>query len=84
MDVELADNAVPELVFAENETNSRRVFGFEDGNRHVKDAFHDYVIHGDAGAVDPRRFGTKAAAIYKLTIPAEGQSVVRLRLTERW
>ena len=39
------------------------------------------MIHGDAEAVNARQFGTKAAAIYRLTIPAEAQAVVRLRLT---
>ena len=76
-----ADGGPAELVFTDNETNARRVFGFDDGNRYVKDAFHDYVIHGDAEAVNPRQFGTKAAAIYRLTVPAGAQTVVRLRLT---
>ena len=76
-----ADGGKAELVFTDNETNARRVFGFDDGNRYVKDAFHDYVIHGDAEAVNPRQFGTKAAAIYRLTVPAGAQTVLRLRLT---
>ena len=81
-DVDQSGAAGPaELVFTENETNARRLFKFEDGNHFAKDAFHDYVIHGDSEAVNPRRFGTKAAAIYKLTIPAGEQKVLRLRLT---
>ncbi len=70
-----------ELIFTDNETNARRAFGFEDGRRYVKDAFHDYVIHGAVDAVNPRRFGTKAAAVFRLTVPAGAESVVRLRLT---
>ncbi len=76
-----ADGGQAELVFTDNETNTRRVFGFDDGNRLVKDAFHDYVIYGDAEAVNPRQFGTKAAAIYRLIVPAGAQTVLRLRLT---
>jgi hypothetical protein len=71
----------PELVFTDNETNARRIFGFDDGNRYVKYAFHDYVIHGDSEAINPRQFGTKAAAIYRLTVPAGEQIVLRLRPT---
>jgi hypothetical protein len=76
-----ANGNAAEIVFTENETNARRLFGFDDGNRYVKDAFHNYLIHGDADAVNPRQFGTKAAVIYRLTIPAGAQSILRLRLT---
>jgi len=69
-----------EMIFTENETNSRALFGFDDGNRYVKDAFHRYLIHGDAEAVNPRRLGTKAAVVNRLTIPAGGEVVLRLRL----
>jgi hypothetical protein len=81
LDADHAAGVVPAMVFTENETNAHRIFGVEDGNYYVKDAFHRYVIEGDADAVNPRQFGTKAAAIYKLTIPAGTQRVIRLRLT---
>ena len=40
----------------------------------MKDAFHEYVVHGRADAVNPEREGTKAAARYRLTVPAGGES----------
>jgi hypothetical protein len=46
----------------------------------VKDAFHEYVIHGRAEAVNPAHTGTKAAALYRLRIPARGSVVLELRL----
>jgi hypothetical protein len=70
----------PPLIFTENETNSQRLYGFNDGVCYAKDAFHEYVVHGKAEAVNPRRVGTKMAAHYVLTIPAGGEAVVRLRL----
>jgi hypothetical protein len=81
LDVEPAAGVAPEIVFTENESNTRRLFGIDDGNRFVKDAFHAYLIRRDTGAVNPGQFGTKAAAIHKLAIPAGGEVVVRLRLT---
>jgi hypothetical protein len=82
LNVEQPTGAEPvELAFTENETNARRVFGFDDGNRYVKDAFHHYVIDDDAQAVNPQQHGTKAAAICRLTIPPGEQAVLRLRLT---
>lgn len=82
-ELQLESNAAggPELVFTENETNEPRVFEFDDGNRFVKDAFHNYVVRGNKKAVNPKQVGTKAAAVYKLTIPAGEQVVLRLRLT---
>ncbi len=73
----------PELLFTENETNTRRLFGI-DGGRYVKDGFHDAVVHGDAAAVNPARTGTKAAAHYRVVVGA-GQSVtLKLRLTDQF
>jgi hypothetical protein len=71
-----------ELVFTDNETNFHRLFGTPNDSPHVKDSFYDYVIHGDTEAVNPRQFGTKAAAVYKLNIPAGEQVTLRLRLAD--
>jgi hypothetical protein len=79
--VEDAPPPGPELLFTENETNAARLFGSGNTVSHVKDAFHEYVIAGRRDAVNPARTGTKAAALYRLEVPAGGQAVVRLRLS---
>ncbi len=71
----------PELLFTENDTNTRKLFGTETWTPYVKDAFHEYVIRGNTAAINPKQTGTKVAAWYKLNIPAGGQAQVRLRLT---
>jgi len=71
----------PELLFCDNETNFLRLFGQNQITGHFKDAFHDYVVHGNSSAVNPERSGTKAGALYQLTIPAGGSKQVRLRLS---
>ena len=38
----------PELLFTENETNAQRLWGQPNASPWVKDAFHTYVISGDA------------------------------------
>ena len=68
-----------ELLFTENETNSRRVFGSGDAGQ-FKDAFHDYVVGGDKAACGLAT-GTKAAAHYRSTIPSGGSMTVRVRLS---
>ena len=74
-----AHGMTPELMFTENETNTERLFG--DGRAgHVKDGFHERVIRGRESAINGDREGTKAAAWYRLEVPAGGQVEVRLRL----
>jgi hypothetical protein len=71
----------PELLFCDNETNFRRLFGLNDVEGYFKDAFHDYVVHGKQAAVNPARTGTKAAAHYRLQVPAGGSASLRVRLS---
>ena len=71
----------PELLFTENESNTERLWGQPNASPWVKDAFHRYVINGDAAAVNPAQTGTKAAARYILDLPAGGSAVIRLRLS---
>jgi hypothetical protein len=72
----------PELLFTHNESNAERLWGQPNATPYVKDAFNDYLIHGDAGAVNPLRRGTKAAAHYTATVAPGESFVVRLRLTD--
>ena len=71
----------PELLFTENETNTEKLFQSPNAAPYVKDAFHEYLIGGRREAVNPRGVGTKAAAAYRLEIPARGSASVRLRLS---
>ena len=70
----------PELLFCENETNVRRLFG-SNQTGYFKDGINDYIVHGDGTAVNPMHEGTKAAAHYRLELPGHGTARVRLRLT---
>ena len=70
----------PELLFTENESNAHRLWGQPNASAYVKDAFHQYIIAAQGGAVNPAKTGTKAAAHYVLDVPAGGSTTVRLRL----
>ena len=71
----------PELLFTENETNGARLF---DGSFEPmkKDAINEYIVNGKTDAVNPAQIGTKASAHYRLTIPAGGEVVLRMRLAD--
>ncbi len=69
------------LLFTENDTNARKLFGGENRTPYVKDAFNNFVVHGQTKAVNPKQTGTKSAAHYRVTVPAGKSEVVRLRLS---
>jgi hypothetical protein len=68
------------LLFTENETNFARIYQTPNPGPFVKDAFHDYVVHGRTEAVNPGESGTKAAVHYVEEIPAGGAFIVEFRL----
>ena len=70
----------PEWLFTENDTNAARIAGMRNPTPYVKDAFHNYLVHGQRAAVNPQSRGTKAAAHYTVTVPGHGEEVLRLRL----
>lgn len=74
------DPAAP-LLFTENETDNERIFGTPNASPYVKDGIGRYVVE-DAATVNPAQTGTKAAAHHVLTVPAGGETTVRLRLTD--
>ena len=69
----------PELLFTENDTNFARLYAAPAAG-FAKDAFHEHVVGGRAGAVNPDRIGTKCAARYRAIVPAHASTVVKLRL----
>ena len=73
----------PELLFTENETNAKRLFGGENRTRYVKDGINDYIVHGDHQAVNPDKTGTKASALYRLRVTPGSTATLRLRLTDQ-
>jgi len=72
----------PELLFTENETNNRRLYGLENGS-YAKDGINDYIVHGVKEAVNAGHSGTKGTAHYPLTVDPGRTVTVRLRLTDK-
>jgi len=72
----------PDLLFTENETNTRRLYNYQNGTRHAKDGINDYIVHGDIDAVNAARTGTKAAAHYRLKLGSGETRTIKLRLTD--
>jgi hypothetical protein len=75
------DGQHPTWLFTENETNTWRRDDTTSHKPSCKDAFHLYVVNGLSGAVNPQPRGTKAAALYHVTVPGGGSVEIRLRLS---
>ena len=69
-----------EIKFCENETNVTKLCGSTSPGRLSKDGFHDYLVTGNHDAVASDK-GTKAAGIYRRTIPAGASARIRVRLS---
>ena len=72
----------PELLFTENDTNEKRLYGAANNpTPYVKDAFHEHIVNGIEGAVNPAQVGTKACAHYQVTVEGGKSATLKLRLT---
>ncbi|KAI9681404.1 MAG: hypothetical protein M1817_002687 [Caeruleum heppii] len=80
-------DVLPTLLFTENETNAKVLYGNENNQPYVKDAFHRHIVDEEKSAVNPRREGTKSAAWFSFdegggVAPGEC-AVVRFRLSQK-
>jgi hypothetical protein len=74
------DADVP-LLFTDNETNTKRLYGQPNTCAFVKDGINGYVVNGRSDGINPERKGTKCAAHYWFDVPAGETVRVRLRLS---
>lgn len=70
----------PDLLFCENETNRERLYQIENLKPFLKDGINDYVVEGNKASVNPDKTGTKAAALYKISVPAGQSAEVTFRM----
>ena len=73
-------DGAPQLLFTENETNSRRLWNF-GAPGHFKDAFHERIVMAKLDAVNPAHVGTKAGMWHRTVMDPGGRMELRLRLT---
>lgn len=80
-----SEDVMPQLMFTENDTNFKGLYGGENPQPYVKDAFHRYIVDDEKDAINPAQEGTKAAAWYAFEegdgIPPGGCAVVRFKFT---
>ncbi len=75
------ENLDPQLLFCENETNNQRLYNTPNANTYAKDGINDFVVNGQADAVNPAQSGTKCAVRYRLNLAAGETQTLRLCLS---
>ncbi len=71
-----------QILFTENETNLKRLFGKPNRSPYVKDGINDYFIRNEKHSINPKNCGTKAAISQRLVLSPGKSKVVRLRLSK--
>ncbi len=70
------------LLFTENETNNKQLYGQPNAHRYVKDAFHEAIVQGNMQAVNPEQSGTKAAAHFYKMVNGGDKFTVEIRFSD--
>jgi hypothetical protein len=74
-------DSAPTLLFCDNDTNARRLYGTKETSGYFKDGFHEYLVEGRQDSVNPQQTGTKAGALHDLKVESGAAARVRLRLS---
>ncbi|MGB5757207.1 MAG: hypothetical protein WBM50_09855, partial [Acidimicrobiales bacterium] len=70
-----------ELLFCDNESNARRLWGSDNPTPFVKDGIGEFIVDGRADAVNPARRGTKSAVHVRAVVAAGSSWSYRVRLS---
>ncbi len=71
-----------EFLFCDNETNVRKLYGAGNPEGYFKDGINDYIVDNKEDAINPHKYGTRAAANFKIAVSNKQSETIRLRLTK--
>ncbi|KAF4535791.1 Glycoside hydrolase family 63 [Lasiodiplodia theobromae] len=82
-----SEDVQPKLLFTDNDTNFKKLWGTENKTAYTKDGIHERICDDNVAAVNPENVGTKAAAWFAFDegdgVPPGECAVVRFRLSRR-
>ena len=73
----------PELIFTDNESNNRKLYGSDQETGYFKDGINNYIVQGEKDAINPQKKGTKISANYDMLIKAGESQTIALRLSNK-
>ncbi len=69
-----------EILFCENETNFKKLYGTPNASAYPKDGINDFVVSGrKSKTVNPNQIGTKASGKFSRIVKAGGSVTFRMR-----
>src|SRR5260370_41110957 len=71
------------MLLREHDSNAKALWGLDNLQPFVKDAFHRRVIHNEIDAGNPAGSGTKACGWYLLDLAPGRTETIRMRLADR-
>ncbi len=71
-----------EIVFCNNETNRKRLYGTANNSKFLKDGINRYVIEGKK-TINPRNTGTKCAALYWVNVTPNKPVEITFRISNK-
>jgi hypothetical protein len=71
----------PDILFCNNETNSKKIFGIDSDKKYFKDGINNFIVNKIEDGIN-RTSGTKAGINYQKEIDANGSLTIRLRLSK--
>jgi len=71
----------PPLLFCDNQTNTKRLYNYDDGKPFYKDGINDHLING-AATINAKQTGTKASINFDIDVKAGQCNTIRLRLSK--
>jgi hypothetical protein len=71
-----------DLLFTENQTDRKTLWGTPNESPYTKDAIARYIIRRDSAAVNPEKRGTKASANYAVTLGPGASTFIECRFTD--
>lgn len=69
-------------LFTDNETNSIRLYNYDNGKPFHKDGINDYIVHNNLQSINPEKKGTKATLNYDIVVEAQSSITIRLRFAK--
>jgi hypothetical protein len=69
-------------LFCDNETNTRRLYNYDNKHAWPKDGIADHIVHG-SNSINPAMEGTRAAIDFDISIAAGQSHTIRLRLGDK-
>ncbi len=69
------------LLFTENESNFKKLYGSKNTSKFTKDGIGEYIVNGEKDAVNPDQKGTKVSALFSFEIKPGESRTIYLRLS---